>query len=337
MTKPFIVMGDKTSHGGTVASGAPTATTHGKPIARLGDKVTCPKCGPTTIATGDSSMLVMGKPVARHGDKTACGATLIAGQSVTVVGAGSSGGSRPAANSMAMTANSLPETSNAPHTTSDKPPTAKASREKNSNVEEESSDETDGSEDHGEPSGRQWVSRFPTSVSTSDLTDPFRESVNLFIKALRNAGAAVHINATKRPPERAYLMHWSWKIVHGTTPDSIPEGPVDIDWAHYDSAGNPDLHAAREAAQDMVNGYGLQRLRVAPALRSRHIEGKAIDMNISWSGSLSIKNAAGESITIQSTPRDGMNPELAKIGAGYGVKKFIGGAADRPHWSSDGH
>jgi uncharacterized Zn-binding protein involved in type VI secretion len=86
MTQPFIVIGDKTSHGGTVVGGATTATTHGKQVARVGDKVSCPKCGSTTIATGDNSMIVMGQPVARHGDKTACGATLIAGQSATNTG-----------------------------------------------------------------------------------------------------------------------------------------------------------------------------------------------------------------------------------------------------------
>lgn len=86
MPKPFIVLGDSTSHGGKVVSACPTATTHGKPIARLGDQVSCPKCGPNTIASGDSTHIIMGKPVARHGDKTACGATLIAGQSVTTDG-----------------------------------------------------------------------------------------------------------------------------------------------------------------------------------------------------------------------------------------------------------
>lgn len=85
MSKPFIVVGDKTSHGGTVVSGCTTATTHNKLIARVGDKVTCPQCGSNTIATGDDTMIVMGHPVARHGDKTACGATLISSQSVTVV------------------------------------------------------------------------------------------------------------------------------------------------------------------------------------------------------------------------------------------------------------
>lgn len=82
--QPFIVVGDKTSHGGTVVgSTAPTVTTHNKPIARVGDKVTCPKCGDNEIATGDPSMIIMGQPAARQGDKTTCGATLISSQSVS--------------------------------------------------------------------------------------------------------------------------------------------------------------------------------------------------------------------------------------------------------------
>ena len=41
-------------------------------------------------------------------------------------------------------------------------------------------------------------------------------------------------------------------------------------------------------------------------------------------------------VEIASGPRDGMNPELAKVGASYGVIKFYGGAVDRPHWSTNG-
>lgn len=40
----FIVMGDRTSHGGVVMSGDPTWTVDGQPIARIGDKVSCPRC-----------------------------------------------------------------------------------------------------------------------------------------------------------------------------------------------------------------------------------------------------------------------------------------------------
>lgn len=90
MSRPFIVVGDKTSHGGTVVTGAPASITHGKQVARIGDRVTCPRRHhhPNSIVTGDSSMIVMGRPVARHGDKTACGATLISGQSATTAESG---------------------------------------------------------------------------------------------------------------------------------------------------------------------------------------------------------------------------------------------------------
>ena len=85
MARPFIVLGDKTDHGGEVVEASPTTDTGGRRIARVGDKVTCPKRrhGPTTIVTGDPTMLIDGKPAARDGDKCACGATLIASQAVS--------------------------------------------------------------------------------------------------------------------------------------------------------------------------------------------------------------------------------------------------------------
>jgi len=81
MGKPFIVIGDKTSHGGVVIEGAPTTDASGVRIARVGDKVTCPQRGhggTTVIVSGDPTCIIEGRPAARHGDKTACGATLVA-------------------------------------------------------------------------------------------------------------------------------------------------------------------------------------------------------------------------------------------------------------------
>ncbi|MEN3362911.1 MAG: hypothetical protein V7606_185 [Burkholderiales bacterium] len=86
MTRPFIVIGDSTSHGGTVIGGATTTDTNGARIARVGDKVTCPRKGhgrETVISTGDPTVIIDGRPAARHGDVTACGATLISGQPAT--------------------------------------------------------------------------------------------------------------------------------------------------------------------------------------------------------------------------------------------------------------
>ena len=94
--------------------------------------------------------------------------------------------------------------------------------------------------------------------------------------------------------------------------------------------------ASVRAATAMVSAYGMSTLKVAPALRSRHTERKTIDMTISWSGKLAILDAAGSVVEIDTTPRTGMNEKLHEVGASYGVIKFWKGAADKPHWSTDG-
>ena len=43
MNRPFIVMGDRTSHGGTVISADMTMDICGKPMVRVGDLTVCPK------------------------------------------------------------------------------------------------------------------------------------------------------------------------------------------------------------------------------------------------------------------------------------------------------
>jgi uncharacterized Zn-binding protein involved in type VI secretion len=86
MSRPFILLGDKTSHGGTVITASGSSDCDGKGIARVGDKVSCPRKGHggvTVIATGDPTAVIDGRPAARHGDVTACGATLLASQSLT--------------------------------------------------------------------------------------------------------------------------------------------------------------------------------------------------------------------------------------------------------------
>ena len=42
-------------------------------------------------------------------------------------------------------------------------------------------------------------------------------------------------------------------------------------------------------------------------------------------------------VHINSLPRTGMNQQLIEIGATYGVKKYVGGSKDVPHWSNNGH
>jgi uncharacterized Zn-binding protein involved in type VI secretion len=84
MSLPWIVKGDKTSHGGTVLDGDPWTDIQGKSVATVGHLVACPKCkGTFPIVTGAHDTIVGGQPVARHGDHTACGALLISSQFLT--------------------------------------------------------------------------------------------------------------------------------------------------------------------------------------------------------------------------------------------------------------
>lgn len=85
LARPLIVLGDKTTHGGTVITADITSTTHGKAMARIGDMTVCPKCKGAFPITEATSIISDGdgRGYARHLDGTACGAKLLASQSVT--------------------------------------------------------------------------------------------------------------------------------------------------------------------------------------------------------------------------------------------------------------
>ena len=182
-------------------------------------------------------------------------------------------------------------------------------------------------------SGASWVQKFPNSTSLDDLVDPFKGNAKKFIAALQKAGATVTVNATLRPKERAYLMHWSFKVSNGLDPEKVPAMTgVEIEWVHRDAKGNKNLAASKTAADMMVSGYDIA---FQPVLVSRHTEGKAIDMDISWTArEFTITDGAGKSVTIKSASKDGSDTDLHKVAKSYNVIKLV---SDPPHWSSDGH
>jgi D-alanyl-D-alanine dipeptidase len=181
-------------------------------------------------------------------------------------------------------------------------------------------------------SGKDWVNQFPTSRSVDDLASPFRENVSAFLAALQAAGANVKISATYRPAERAFLMHYAYRIAReGFDPRNVPARQgIDIDWVHRKANNQVDLAASKNAAEDMVQAYGIV---YRPALNSQHTARRAIDMTISWSGTLSIANARGTVVDIAGSPRSGQNSQLIAVGKTYGVVKLV---SDPPHWSQDG-
>jgi hypothetical protein len=186
-------------------------------------------------------------------------------------------------------------------------------------------------------SGLSWITwaniNAKNSKNIEDLEATFKQNVKDFKKALEDAGATVVVNATKRSKKRAYLFHWSWKIALGKAKpsDATAMTGVDIQWDHGDAANS------KAGAQQMVTGFGLavppQSIN-APALSSRHIEGKAIDMDITWTGTIKVKDKSGKEVDVAFNTNVNANTALHKVGATYGVKKLT---TDRPHWSTDGH
>lgn len=187
-------------------------------------------------------------------------------------------------------------------------------------------------------SGPEWTALYPGSSSPADLRFPFRGYVEAFIAALRTAGARVTVAATLRPPQRAYLMHWSWLIAHiKADPQRIPQmHGVDIRWDHTDANDRYSSLASIVAAKAMVACFQMQRLGVAPSLTSRHTLGLGIDMAVCWNGTLKIDDATGHTVEIATLPRSGLNLALQRVAATYGVIKYNRTGVDQPHWSDNG-
>lgn len=172
-----------------------------------------------------------------------------------------------------------------------------------------------------EKSGAAWVNRFPTSASTDDLDATFKENVEKFVAAIKEAGGSVRISATYRPKERAYLMHYSSRISRGDiAADKVPAmDGVNIDWVHGSDA------ESKKAATAMANGYAIV---YPPALTSRHTEKTAIDMTVTGIVGQKIKDASGKEVEIKKLS------DLNAVGTTYTVHKLV---SDPPHWSDDGH
>ncbi|HEX4418126.1 MAG TPA: hypothetical protein VH165_09530 [Kofleriaceae bacterium] len=184
-------------------------------------------------------------------------------------------------------------------------------------------------------SGVSWCAQFPTGTTIGELTDAtFQANVQAFHDAMVAAATPanalnISISATYRPAERAHLMHYSYNVYNGTTSPADANAAsaaagISINWDHGDAA------TSRAKAGEMVTKYGIA---YAPALVSRHTEGKAIDWNITWSGSLMIAKKDGTA-KLDCTGDGTSSANLHAVGASYGVHKLD---SDPPHWSTDGH
>ena len=80
MNRPFIVLGDTSSHGGTVQSATTGFTVNGIAVAGHGDSFDCPVHGKVAVQASGGGMRANGKTPARDGDTASCGARLTASQ-----------------------------------------------------------------------------------------------------------------------------------------------------------------------------------------------------------------------------------------------------------------
>ncbi|MDH5446995.1 MAG: hypothetical protein OEY52_15720 [Gammaproteobacteria bacterium] len=191
-------------------------------------------------------------------------------------------------------------------------------------------------------SGQNWWTAnqgkpaFSNSTSIDKLDATFQANIKAFKKALEDAGASIQISTTRRSENRAYVMHWAWKVAKGlVTADKVPaKTGVDITWDHGNAV------ASKKGAQEIVTAA---RIAYQPSLTSNHIKGKAIDWTITWTGDLKIKNKLGKEVVIKSMPKHGGqgqshngNTELHAVGKTYGVVKAKFTKIDGPHWSVDG-
>jgi hypothetical protein len=186
-------------------------------------------------------------------------------------------------------------------------------------------------------SGVYWVTwasgHAQDSDSVDDLDDTFKANVKAFIKALEDAGAKVEPKNTLRSDKRAYLFHWCWLIGLGKAKaaEATEMKGVDIEWDHGDE------EKSKKGAKDMIDHFGLAvppQSNVAPALDSRHIDGKAIDMDITWKDTIKIKKKDGTEVSVEFKADVNKNTALHDVGASYDVIKLT---SDAPHWSTDGH
>ncbi|MDP1977236.1 hypothetical protein [Undibacterium sp.] len=170
-------------------------------------------------------------------------------------------------------------------------------------------------------SGPTWVSRFPTSRSLDDLHPQFKSSMNRFVEAIRSGGGDINVDATYRPSERAYLMHYAHKIASGQiNPEDVPPmAGVPVQWVH------PVPSDSVNAARQMKQAYGIV---YPPALVSRHTARGAVDMRVTGLLGRTVADANGNSVRIDK------ESDLYPVGASYGVRKLV---SDKPHWSDDGN
>ena len=193
-------------------------------------------------------------------------------------------------------------------------------------------------------SGPSWARRFGDSKRASDLAGAFGRDVKAFDAAMKRASITVRALRTLRPPERAYLMHYSWLVAkRKLSPLKVPafagskkHPPVGICWVHATARG-ASKPASIAAAAKLASALGVASMPTAPLLTSAATLGESIVMSTTWTrAKITIHDASGHAVVIRSGPRNGLNAKLITVGATYGVIHFRPAGQAMNDWSING-
>ena len=79
MFQGFVLLGDKTTHGGEVVSASSTTLVNGKPVALVGDEVSCPMLGHgvNAIVEGSAHWDENGRAMVVDGCRSECGCQVL--------------------------------------------------------------------------------------------------------------------------------------------------------------------------------------------------------------------------------------------------------------------
>jgi hypothetical protein len=191
---------------------------------------------------------------------------------------------------------------------------------------------------------------YPNSTDLADLdgdiASGFEHNVRTFLNAIPFTPFAepfiLHIESTRRPPQRQELMYWSWAVTNHASPSSVEAiAGVDILWDYGDKSLSED------AARQMMDLFDVvhQPARGVGAKISNHVTGLAIDMDLTWTNSFTMavgpqgmkykgnKYQPGDTITVPGPGTGASSALLWTIGESYGVFKK---KDDPPHWSTNG-
>lgn len=77
MSRGFVLLGDITTHGGEVISACSTHVVNGRPVALVGDLVSCPAHGVNSIVEGCADWFESGRALVVNGCRCLCGCLVI--------------------------------------------------------------------------------------------------------------------------------------------------------------------------------------------------------------------------------------------------------------------